>query len=337
MGCGSAVNMARDQEAASGESEALHSEHTSLPTTKVEEIWISPITKLGHAPSVLTAQTDVSEDKAGGVSTASTNGGNTPPAAPRLANAASATLSDAEKKEAWRLSGYEVAKSGHSRPIALWIVGPSAVGKSTLAHDIASSFGIGTLNTEVQESSESDAEPSPNYDAVFVDGEFFREVWSLYSEWAKSSDWASAYPTLKKTINKAKKEMLSEASRERKHLIMPHTCLDLGDCIKTASDLEAAGYINHVLAVSAPREEVAERGRERERKTGKRYAPGEFDHSVAAFGPMIAACNGRYEVLYLTKGDNGDVPSGPKRKLQRELVASGDCGLEPQLPAKVFG
>lgn len=327
----------------------------------VERVWTTPIEKLGtestgcSLPSSATATPPPS-----------------PPLTPEDDNAADAAphmppkepegLTDVERRAAWALAGFDVASSGHARPIALWIIGPSAVGKSTLAFDVAADFGIPACALSAQGDGAGGASGSTARapDGVLVDGESFREAWGAYQEWAKSPDWVRAYPSLKQAINRAKTQMLREAARQRKHLIMPHTCMDLGDCISTIGELTDAGYMNHVLAVAAPRNEVADRGKSREEKVHKRYAPGEFEHSIAAFGPMIAAANGRYEVVFLRlpEADCEGSPSGscrgagaageengrpsstgePRvRQLLRELLVSGACGSEPDLPTEMFG
>lgn len=78
------------------------------------------------------------------------------------------------------------------------------------------------------------------------------------------------------------------------------------------------GYVNHVVAVLAPKDQVSRRGRLREREEGKRYAPWEFDRSVAAICPIVRACNGRYEVLRVVEPPG--LPPDAPRCLTREVV-----------------
>lgn len=192
--------------------------------------------------------------------------------------------------------------------MALWIVGPSAVGKTTLSAELAPAFGISMRLAGVP-------------DAVLVDGEFFRDAHAAYKKWAKSPEWAQAYPAMKPLINDEKDGMLKSAARERRHLVIPHTCLDLDRCLADVRHLQGAGYQNHVLAVVAPREEVARRGQERAKLSGKRYAASEYPRSIAAIRPMIAAANGRYQLVLATELNSGD-----GQHLGHTDLASGDAG-----------
>jgi len=234
-------------------------------------------------------------------------------------------FTEEERQAAWAASRFGSATAGHARPVALWIVGPSAVGKSTLAAQVAPNFGIPMSATWSEASAEVDL------DAVVVDGAFFREVHATYQRWVKSADWAAAYPAMKKVINHEKDELLRAAARHKKHLIVPQTCLNLNACLSMMRELAQAGYTNHVLAIVAPRDEVARRGRAREREDGKRYAPWEFDASIAAVGPMIAASNGRFQVM---RAVQPGAPSGVRRLLGVEL-ASGSGGQEVRLQEDV--
>lgn len=220
---------------------------------------------------------------------------------------------DSEREDAWLGANFYAASSGHERPIALWIIGPSAVGKTTLSKTVCTEFDIGVRK---------DGPP----DAVMIDGEFFRDAHGMYKEWAHSSEWASAYPAMKPMINQEKHGMLIEASKQQKHLIIPHTCLQVEVCIEEMRELIRRGYINHVLAVTAAREEVAHRGRERELKTGKRYASSEYSRSIAAFEPMILGANGRYELVRAI-----ELNDGGRADLGHRTLARGPSGSRPNL------
>jgi len=241
------------------------------------------------------------------------------------------TFSAEERFAAWSAAGKDDATGVHEHPVALWIIGPSAVGKSTVAEEVGPDFGVMPKRVPPADPNNGCA-----LDAVLVDGEFFRRVHSEYQAWAKSKDWYEAYPTLKPVINNEKAEMLKASALERKHVVIPQTCLNLASCLNTQAELRRLGYTNHVLAVTAPREEVARRGRAREAEEGKRYAPSEYDHSIAAFGPMIAACNGRYTIVRAREPprENGC------RRLLREVLSTGvggaDGGCEPDLSPELL-
>lgn len=246
-------------------------------------------------------------------------------------------FTDEERREAWNLSAFDTA-TRQDRPVALWIIGPSAVGKSTLANELAPELGIPLLRPGTGRPSilASSSDTKSVLDAVIVDGHFFREVHSTYKIWSKSADWASAYPALKPLINKEKQELTKRAADERKHLVIPQTCLNLSKCLSEVQELVTCGYTNQVLAIFAPREEVARRGHAREQATGKRYAPSEYEHSMAAIGPMIAACNGEYRLVRSIEQVSPPASEMLVRQLSSEVLARGLCGSEPTLPTEVL-
>lgn len=223
-------------------------------------------------------------------------------------------FSPEERLKAYNTCYFYEASSGHVDPIALWVIGPSAVGKSTVTDFAATSFGIGGKCG------------SSRPDAVIVDGSHFRDAHSAYKSWVNTDHSAETYPVLKKRINKEKNGMLQLAAREKKHLLIPQTCLNLAACLTTVDNLRKLGYVNHVLALVASREEVARRGKAREVATGKRYLPELYDQSIAAIGPIIQACNGRYEVACTIK-----CPDPEKRPISRQVLCEGKCGSLPHL------
>lgn len=212
-----------------------------------------------------------------------------------------------EQQQARRDAGLGMATERQVKPIALWILGPSAVGKSTLAKNKASDFGIPS----------KDGAP----DAVHVDGQFFRDAHALYQEWTKTEDWKAAYPALKSRINEEKQQMLLDAINHKVHLIIPQTCMDLESCLYEVQRLTDAGYVNNVIAIQAPKEEVARRGRSRAEADGKVYNPMQFDKSVAALQPMIEESNGRFVHLYVS-----EKPEGPSTGFDVTVTSEGWCG-----------
>jgi len=225
-------------------------------------------------------------------------------------------FSECEWQAAWTQARYFAASGPHVAPVALWIIGPSAVGKTTLSAQMAPEFGICAL-------------PNGDPDFVVVDGELFRDVHEEYKRWAKSPQWVSAYPAYKRLINEEKDRMLSEAAKLKKHLVIPHTCNtsdELNKCLAYVSELERLGYTNHVLVIIAPRQEVARRGEERAKLKGKRYNADEFPRTLAAMEPMIHAGNGRYELILSTELNVGD-----RMRLGHRKLASDRCCPEVRL------
>lgn len=202
-------------------------------------------------------------------------------------------LTEDERRLAWQNSNFFDADGRQEQPIALWILGPSSVGKSTIFAQAASHFGI-PLKGDTPIELEDDRR---KLNAVMVDGEFMRDSSSVWKEWTKTPHWRSAYPAFKSTINEEKDIMCAEAVRQRKHLVIPHTAVNVHKALREMSKLSTGGYINHVLAVLAPLEDCERRGRVRERSTGKRYEPAEYSLSVDAIWPLIASCNGRFAIV----------------------------------------
>lgn len=201
-------------------------------------------------------------------------------------------LTSEERKLAWTAANFTGASGDQVAPVALWILGPSSVGKSTIAVDAAPRFDI-----PCSSATDTDADPRRRLDAVIVDGEFMRDAHGLWKQWIETDDWRSAYPALKSIINLEKDELCHEAVRQRKHLVIPQTALKLPKALAEMEELMRSGYINHVLAVVAPLSECQQRGWRRELTTGKRYQAAEFQQSISAIPPLIANSNGRYAVV----------------------------------------
>lgn len=239
-------------------------------------------------------------------------------------------LTEEERGEAWRAANFYDATSDNAGPIALWILGPSSVGKSTLTAAVGHEFGIPQVPAE-----EGSPHPQPSLensicseedvrrclDAVIVDGEFMRDAHALWQQWVRTDDWRSAYPELKAIINREKDRMQEAAVAERKHLVIPQTMLNLGKGLTDLARLVGQGYTNHVLAVIAPLEECRRRGRVREVSTGKRYQSSEFEQSIQAIPPMVAACNGRYQLIRAMEQNEGS-----KQRMGYRVLATGPCG-----------
>lgn len=217
-------------------------------------------------------------------------------------------LTDSEREVAWNLSNMHRATTRTDRPIALWVLGPSSVGKSTLIARIGPKFGIPRLRDDPHCQRE-------DLDAVVIDGEFMRDAHGVWKAWTNTSDWKSAYPALKHLINKEKDMLISWATKQRKNLIIPQTMLNLKKGLKRLKLLTDEGYINHVVGIVAPKVECQERGRKRERKTGKKYSPEEFSLSIDAIPEIINEANGRYEVF--------SVHACTKRQLDFRLLTAG--------------
>jgi len=200
-------------------------------------------------------------------------------------------LTSEERQTAWTAANFTMASGDQVAPIALWILGPSSVGKSTIAVDAAPRFDI-PCSSETDE-----GDPRQRLDAVIVDGEFMRDAHGIWKQWIETEDWRSAYPALKSVINQEKDQLCHTAVQQRKHLVIPQTALKLPKALAEMEELVRSGYTNHVLAVVAPLTECQQRGWRRELETGKRYSAAEFQKSISAIPPLIASSNGRYAVV----------------------------------------
>eukprot|EP00419_Tripos_fusus_P051446 CAMPEP_0172815138 /NCGR_PEP_ID=MMETSP1075-20121228/11602_1 /TAXON_ID=2916 /ORGANISM="Ceratium fusus, Strain PA161109" /LENGTH=568 /DNA_ID=CAMNT_0013654969 /DNA_START=25 /DNA_END=1728 /DNA_ORIENTATION=- len=226
-------------------------------------------------------------------------------------------LTEFERQAAWRQANFYCATPRRERPVALWILGPSSVGKSTLTAKLAGDLGIPPAAVEAQAEG---GDQRCQLDAVLVDGEFMREAHGLWQRWVKTPDWRSAYPALKSLINKEKDAMCTEAALQRKHLVIPQTMLNLEKGLTEIEELTWSGYTNNVLAIVAPLEDCQRRGRRREVATGKRYEPREFEQSISAIVPMTERCNGRFKAVLAVEVNDSD------SELSARHLQSGDCG-----------
>lgn len=241
-------------------------------------------------------------------------------------------LTDEERERAWRAANYIDATAGNASPIALWILGPSSVGKSTLTAEVGPSFGIpklpGAKGRRISHAPSERCGPLAHpedmrcrLDAVIIDGEYMRDAHEVWQRWVKTPDWRAAYPAMKSTINAEKDRMEAEAVSGKKNLIIPQTMLHLHKGFADVEKLCKLGYTNHVLAIVAPLEECQVRGRAREIETGKRYQPLEFEQSIAAIPKIIAACNGRYQVIRAVEENDGAL-----QELGYRRLAAGNAG-----------
>mmetsp|Transcript_83445 Transcript_83445/g.193991 ORF Transcript_83445/g.193991 Transcript_83445/m.193991 type:complete len:318 (+) Transcript_83445:56-1009(+) len=237
-------------------------------------------------------------------------------------------LTEDERQVAWQLANYFDASSDHESPIALWILGPSSVGKSTLTTELGCSFDIPMQH--------SGKDVGAHLDAVIIDGEFMREAHDVWRSWVRTDDWRSAYPALKLTINTEKDSLEDAAVARRKHLVIPQTMLNLSKGLSDVARLTSKGYTNHVLAIVAPLEDCRRRGLAREVKTGKRYQPLEFERSISAIPAMVSASNGCYKLIRAIE-ENDTL----NQHLGHRVLAVGQCGNsckaeDPNIPTPNF-
>lgn len=195
-----------------------------------------------------------------------------------------------EIRAAERKAGLGMA-TRQRNPTAVWLVGPSASGKSFMAKDAALDLGISALGDSM--------------DAVLVDGAVFRSAHEGYQAVVREGYklrcvWRQAYPSLREQLQRQKEHLLRQAARQRLNVIIPHTCYALSECVSWLKRLQRHGYMNHVIMVLGDRRVVELRGLIRAWSSGKRYAPEEWDITVSAGFEMIAMATGYAELVWTT-------------------------------------
>lgn len=195
-------------------------------------------------------------------------------------------FSESERTEARRLCGFETAETV-AQPQAIWLIGPSASGKSTLAPKIAAWVG------------------AEDQGYALVDGEPFRDSHRGYQAALTEGKqqgcvWWGAYVGIRENVNKEKQAMLEDAVEAKKNLVIPSTCLRSSQSVDVAEMLLGKGYLVHIVAVYGEKEEIVKRGRRRAMEKGKRYDPREFELALQAFAPMLKLCNGQYRMVCTT-------------------------------------
>ncbi|CAK0794055.1 unnamed protein product [Prorocentrum cordatum] len=171
----------------------------------------------------------------------------------------------------------------YERPVAVWVLGPARVGKSALTPALGGSF-------DVLEPAEG---AGCRVDGVLVDGNIFREAHSVYQQWAEAASPAAAASAFKSTSDREKDLLVTKAALCHKNIVMGRRLTDLNKGLTEIEGLKWQGYTNHVVAVVATFEECQRRAG----PEGARCTRRDYDASLRAIPPMIAACNGRYAIL----------------------------------------
>lgn len=220
-------------------------------------------------------------------------------------------FTEEERRTAYRSCGFEAAKSSAGQPQAVWLIGPSASGKSTLAPLVTAWVGI----TE------------EGY--VTVDGEPFRDNHMGYQEALHEGKqrgcvWWGAYVNIRENVNKEKQRMLQAAVEESKHMVIPSTCLRQSQCVEVARMLLDNGYLIHIVGMYGSKEEIVARGQKRAKERGKRYDAREFGLALKQFRPMLELCNGTYRMICTTSRpgefDTTDEGVGPLTSEQIQQI-----------------
>lgn len=218
-------------------------------------------------------------------------------------------------------------------PQAVWLVGPSGTGKSSLVEQVAREHGIGPIRPTM-----TSTNAKFNIDAVVVDGDFFRKSHRGYQAvvkdgFVKNCTWRTAYNALRGKLQKQKAALLHAAVHRRLNVVIPSTCLRLAKCKRDLLRLQQAGYENHMILVLGEPRLIIQRGLQRAQATGKRYEPQEWDKSLTNSLRMVALVDsadffwttpsGGALLSVVATGDPHDVLQEAIRRLPGLLV-SGD-------------
>jgi len=213
----------------------------------------------------------------------------------RLVQELNRPFNDAERRDARREAGCERAVAGREVPQAIWLIGPSASGKSTLAPIAAGWVGINSG------------------DFIMVDGEFFRDSHQGYQAALSEGKqhgcvWWGAYLGIRENVNLEKQAMLQESIEAHQNLVIPSTCLRQSQCIDVVQRQLENGYKVHIVGVYGDKDVIVGRGRKRAMEKGKRYDPREFGLALKQFAPMLRLCNGNF-FMVCTTGEDSSTPT----------------------------
>lgn len=171
-------------------------------------------------------------------------------------------------------------------PKAVWVLGPSASGKSTVTTMISK-----IIDFPMIESGE---------DAVVLDGDEVRNQHKGYMALVafglrNNCIFKKAWPAVQPHVKHAKAEILAMATTTdcQRNLLIPETCSKWNVCAKELSRLKRDGYTIDVAAIYGPHDAIELRGRKRADQSGKVYSAGNFVASIVAMVPMMGIANGR--------------------------------------------
>jgi len=225
-------------------------------------------------------------------------------------------FTESEREAAWSKANAHRCKSGQEQPVALWVLGPGAVGKSTMTVKLGSVFDIPMIKEPLTEGQD----PRCQLNAVIVDGDLMRASYEVYHSWANSTEKQYAYRAVKSIINKEKGRLMTDSILHRKHMVIPQRMLDLNKGLTEVEELTRYGFINHVAAVVAPLDECQHRADLLNDTTGKferSIFEADYAQSISAIEPMIQKCNGRYQIIRVTESKGG---------LEFTKIAGDACG-----------
>jgi hypothetical protein len=160
------------------------------------------------------------------------------------------------------------------KPAALWIFGPSAVGKTFITGAKANHLFHNLQNAVVVDGTEL-REAHMGFQAVAVHGQ---EHGVLH---------ADAWPSFKKYLDEAasnkvtlKRRLMHEALKARQNLVIPDCANNPKRLQELIEEVRSAGYQMHAVCLWAPLSMTRARGEERSVREGKLWTPKDYDIST---------------------------------------------------------
>jgi hypothetical protein len=184
-----------------------------------------------------------------------------------------------EKEEIYARCHKTIAPSlgpGNS-PVALWVLGPSAVGKSFISAAKASSLFGSEYNGVILDGAEF-RQVHAGFQAVAVHGMehglLHADCWSIFKSLGKEEGGQGISSALKQQI-------FQECLRDRQHLIIPDCGNQPERLYKMMQEVIDAGYHMHAVCLWAPLSETAARGEPRSVQEGKLWSGKDYEISTA--------------------------------------------------------
>ena len=199
---------------------------------------------------------------------------------PELLSGLMADFSEDEVEKIYARVNKTLAPSHQERPQALFVFGPSAVGKSTLGGAKASAFFGCTQNAVVIDGAEF-REQHAGFQAVTMHGHehglLHADAWSIFKDAGKNSQkhkdnsgaghgWSGAL----------KQRIFADALRDRQNLLIPDCANHVPRLSKMIEEVRRAGYGLHAVCLWAPLSMTRQRGEERAVREGKLWTPKEY-------------------------------------------------------------
>ncbi|KAJ9471008.1 hypothetical protein DIPPA_35446 [Diplonema papillatum] len=179
-------------------------------------------------------------------------------------------FTDSERNSIYRETCVSTAERV-GEPQALWILGPSACGKTSAQAFLAESV-VGRTAGAVTVDGSIFRDSHAGWQAVKADGlrrsppVLHKEAWDLFKHTNASEGM--------------KKEIIDAAVENRQHLVIPDVAVKASRVQAVMDRLRAAGYRQHVVAIFAPVEVTRCRGEPRAMTEGKAFSERGFRDSL---------------------------------------------------------